>query len=399
MKVYYEKGKNRVPIKVWTDTIEDGCLEQATNLSNLPFIHKHISLMPDTHQGYGMPIGGVIGTKGVVIPNAVGVDIGCGMGFIETNIPIEILSEMTPANGTVLKSIIGCMNRNIPTGFKKHKEPQEWMRLTCNDIPENEIIMSELENAMFALGTLGGGNHFIELQATEDNKLCIMLHSGSRNFGYKIAKHYNELAIKLNERWHTKVDPKWELAFLPLDTQEGVEYLESMNFALAFAEENRKRLMEKTKSIVFNQIKKYTDFTGIETIKEVNIHHNYVDMENHFGDNVMIHRKGAIRMREGELGIIPGSMGTSSYIVKGKGEENSFCSASHGAGRAMGRKEFMRTHTKDSAIESMKHIEYKFGKDYSEAPAAYKNIDTVIENEKDLIDVILKLRPLGVIKG
>ncbi len=380
----------RLPIKSWCENVEENAMKQAVDLANHPCMVKHVALMPDCHMGYGMPIGGVIACEGAVIPNAVGVDIGCGMIAVQTDHPAEITDEQ-------LKTIMGGIRELVPVGFKHQKEEQEWVGF--DDAPDIPIVQYELDSARKQMGTLGGGNHFIEIQSGDDGKLWFMVHSGSRNIGFKIAKKYHEIAVELCERWKSDIPDK-ELSFLPLGLDLATEYLGAMEFALAFAKENRERIMYKVLSAaleIFNF-----------TVKEpnTNIHHNYAAMENHFGKNVMIHRKGATRAREGEFGIIPGSMGTASYIVKGKGNPGSFQSCSHGAGRCMGRKEASRTLTEEECDKAMDGIVFgRWGKDrkgnidLGEAPQAYKNIDEVMESQSDLVEIVTKLTPLGVIKG
>lgn len=375
----------RVPIKLWLDDIEDGAMEQAINLANLPFVHKWVAIMPDSHQGYGMPIGGVLATKGVIIPNAVGVDIGCGMGAVKTTIK---------GIGTdTLKSIMGRVRESIPVGFNHHKEAQAWDGFgLAPDIP---IIQQELDSARKQLGTLGGGNHFIEFQSDEDGTLWVMLHSGSRNFGLKAAKVFHKQAQELCGRWHVNL-PDSELAFLPIDDQAGQDYYAAMTFCLEFAQANRDHMMSKILDII-------SDMTGGHEVSRVNIHHNYAELEHHYGENVWVHRKGATRVRAGELGIIPGSMGTSSYIVEGLGNPESFCSCSHGAGRRMGRKQAERTLDLAEEKARMDSLGIIHGmrntSDLDEAPGAYKDIDTVMENQRDLVRIVTKLHPLGSIKG
>jgi tRNA-splicing ligase RtcB len=365
--------------------------------------------MPDTHQGYGMPIGGVIACENAVIPNTVGVDIGCGMGYIKTSIPAKIIKEAKANSGVpLLREIIRTIDRVIPTGFSHNKDPQEWTGF--DNAPEVPIIQRELNSARYQLGTLGGGNHFIEFQEAEDGSFCFMIHSGSRNFGYQICKAYNEMAKAMNEKWHSEAKSEWDLAFLPIDSDMGQEYIGAMNYALEFARENRHRMMQKVVNITFNYIDKYLGQIKKDIVREVNVHHNYASQESHFGRNVWVHRKGAIRMRIGDIGVIPGSMGTSSYVVSGKSNADSFCSASHGAGRRMGRAEASRRITEEEANKSMEGIYFNgWGKidrgkemgypDLGEAPGAYKNIDAVIMNENDLIEIIEKVKPLAVVKA
>lgn len=403
---YDEQGK---PIKIWLQNIEDleeGALQQAINVSNLPFIHKHIALMPDTHQGYGVPIGCVLATKGVVIPNAVGVDIGCGMAFVETNIH---KSELTREQ---LEHLVGQIMRNVPTGFNKHKERQdsvvldtefarvEKLPIHLRPLTEiEELVVRELKNGYYQVGTLGGGNHFIEIQEDENGYLCIMLHSGSRHLGYAIANHFNKLAESLNETWHSKVPSSYELAFLPTNTEEGQQYIHYMNLALDFAMENRQKMLDVVKREL---VKVYGG--EIEFANEVNAHHNYASLENHFGQNVWVHRKGAIQVREGQLGIIPSAMGGYSYVVRGKGNAESFHSASHGAGRKMSRKKASEQFTSQETIEDLNSKGVILGKTNKSDVAdesiwAYKSIDDVLANEEDLVEVVKELKTVCVIKG
>ena len=374
------------PIKLWLDDIEDGAMEQAKNLANLPFIFRHVALMPDAHQGYGMPIGGVMATQGVIVPNAVGVDIGCGMCAIKTT--------LTDIDTEVLKKMMNKIRQAVPVGFKRHKVPQDGMI----DLKDGCMIAErEYANAHTSLGTLGGGNHFIEFQKGNDGFVWIMIHSGSRNLGKQVADHYNKLAVDLNEQWRSEVPKEWQLAFLPLDTDEGQAYISEMNFCVDFALANRRLMMERIKGIIADG-KQDASFGEM-----INIAHNYAAMENHFGKNVMVHRKGATKAMAGHLGIIPGSQGTASYIVKGKGNIESFQSCSHGAGRRMGRKQAQR---ELSLAEEVKRLDdlgvihaIRNEKDLDEAAGAYKDIGVVMANQADLVDIEVELRPLAVIKG
>jgi len=242
------------------------------------------------------------------------------------------------------------------------------------------------------------------LQEDEQGYLGIMIHSGSRNFGYKIARYFNNIAKELNEKWYSEVPLENDLAFLPIDTDEGQSYIGWMDLALDFAAENRQVMMDRVRNIVFDAVKKYTDLRHIEVDIEVNAHHNYAAIEHHYGKNVWVHRKGAIRVRKDELGIIPGAMGSYSYIVKGKGNPESFCSCSHGAGRKMSRKKAREEITTQQMMEDLKFQEVVLGvKDKSnitdESRFAYKNIDEVIGNEADLIEPIMKLKTVAVVKG
>jgi len=375
---------------MWVNDIEENALAQARNLANLPFIFKHVALMPDCHSGYGMPIGGVIATKGVVIPNAVGVDIGCGMCAVKTS-----LNEI---NTDVLKTIMSGIRELVPLGFDHHKQAQEESLPSLENVPEHGIVYRQYTAAKKQIGTLGGGNHFIEIQKGSDRHVWIMIHSGSRNIGLKVAKHYNKLAIHLNERWHSSVDKKQDLAFLPIEIQEAKYYFAEMQYCVDFAFANRLLMMERIKSVFTSVIGE--TFSALEFI---NIAHNYARWESHFGTDVIVHRKGATSAREGEVGIIPGSQGTKSYIIQGKGNTESFQSCSHGAGRTMGRKQAQRELVLEEEIEKLnsKGIVHSIRntRDLDEAPGAYKNIDTVMANQVDLVDILVELSPLAVIKG
>ena len=378
---------------MWLDDIEDGALEQAKNLANLPFAFNHIAIMPDSHQGYGMPIGGVLATKGVIIPNAVGVDIGCGMCAVKTT--------LTNIDQDQLKKIMNEIRKVIPLGFNKHKEEQDYTLMpdwTEFKNFENSVCAKENDNALKSLGTLGGGNHFIEIQKGSDGHIWIMIHSGSRNLGKQVADHYNKIAVDLNQKWHSQVPKEWELAFLPIDSKEGQEYIDEMNYCVEFALANTGVMMDRILTII-NDIHE----GGMEFEPMINIAHNYARMENHFGQNVMVHRKGATLADENTIGIIPGSQGTKSYIVKGKGNPESFNSCSHGAGRKMGRKEAERRLNLEEEIKKLDSQGVLHAirgvKQLDEAPGAYKDIDIVMSNQKDLVEILVELMPLAVVKG
>ncbi len=380
------------PIKLWLDDIEEGSLAQAQNLANLPFIFKHVAVMPDAHLGYGMPIGGVMASEEMVIPNAVGVDIGCGMCAVKTS--------LTSISTKKLKLVLGGIRNTIPLGFKHHKKKQHsslMPKVQSGRIEDLPLVSREYSNARTQLGTLGGGNHFIEIQKGNDGHVWLMIHSGSRNVGFKVANYYNRLAIDLNRRWGSKIPHKWQLAFLPINDESGRIYLQEMQYCVDFAYANRKLMMERVKDALIAVVQPVT----FEPM--INIAHNYAAMETHFHKNVMVHRKGATSAREGEIGIIPGSQGSPSYIVRGKGERESFQSCSHGAGRKMGRKQAKRQlnlEHEQKLLEDQGILHsVRSKRDLDEASGAYKNIDEVIENQLDLIEVLVELRPLAVIKG
>ena len=396
------------------DQLEEDCLKQAINLSKLPFAFRNIFLASDTHMGYGCPIGGVFATESVIIPNAVGVDISCGMGFIETNIPASILHEVDTPNGKLKNVIIGELLRNIPTGFARHNDPQssdilDKMRSYGetiegkHDLLKHTVLVPELQAGYYQIGSLGGGNHFLEIQEDENSMVGIMVHSGSRNFGYKICKYFNEKAKLLNKTWYTSIPESYDLAFLPTSSQEGMDYIGWMHIAMEFAKENRYHMMKVCKNVVERLVSKFSSHK-VEVLNEINVHHNYAALENHGGKNVWVHRKGAIRVREGEIGIIPGAMGSYSYIVKGLGYDKSFNSCSHGAGRKMSRKKAKDAFSVQSVIEELKNDGVVIGKSNKddigeECKHAYKDIDFVIEQQKHIIEPIKKLKTIGVIKG
>jgi tRNA-splicing ligase RtcB len=322
------------------------------------------------------------------------VDIGCGMRAVKLDVGEEVLTK------DILESIVIEVKRTIPMGFAKQPIARDWGSAGSN-LP---VIKDEYENSMHQLGTLGGGNHFIEVQKDEENYIWLMIHSGSRNLGKKVCDYFNKKAKILNEKYFSSVPSDLNLAFLPIDTQEGRDYYNAMKLCMKFAHMNREFMMDTLFEIFRSKI-----HSNVDVVQTIDVHHNYCALEHHFGENVYVHRKGAIRVRKDEIGIIPGSMGTPSYIVKGLGNPNSFCSASHGAGRVMSRTAINNKITEEEANESIKGIVFSgWGKDrkdrkgridISECPLAYKNIEEVINNEIDLITPIVKLTPLASIKG
>ena len=381
------------PIKLWLDDIEPEALAQAQNLANLPFLFSHVAVMPDAHLGYGMPIGGVMATLGVVIPNAVGVDIGCGMCAVKTSLS-SLKSEK-------LKATLNEIRKRIPVGFRHHQRRQDAILMPKPGegfrLKELPVVNREYQNARTQLGTLGGGNHFIEIQKGSDGFLWLMLHSGSRNLGFKVANHYNRLAIDINRRQGSSIPTKWQLASLDIDSDMGRKYLAEMTFCVEFADANRLLMMARIKESLQIIV------PAVNFAEPINIAHNYAAREKHFNKNVIVHRKGATRAQNGEVGIVPGSQGTPSYIVKGKGNPESFLSCAHGAGRIMGRKQAQRRldlkfEQKRLEDQGILHSLYRT-KDLDEAAGAYKNIDQVLDNQKDLVEVLVELRPLAVIKG
>ncbi len=378
---------------MWTTEIDDKAREQIEHLASLPFIHHHIAMMPDCHGGMGMPIGGVLPTKNVVIPNAVGVDIGCGMCAVKTNIRARRLTEKI-----IRKVIMKGIRARIPLGMDHHKDIQDEKCLPSGfDLEKLPVVKSQYQSIRHQVGTLGGGNHFIELQHDEDGWMWIMIHSGSRNLGKQVGDFYNQKARFLNELYYSKVDSELMLPFLPLKTQEFKDYWNEMNYCIAFAKCNRQLMMERIKEVIAEAL----PLAVFEPT--IDIAHNYAAFENHFGANCIVHRKGAVRARDGETGIIPGSQGTSSYIVEGLGNPDSFMSSSHGAGRLMSRTQAIKTLSLEDEIKKMELKGIIHGirsqSDLDEAASAYKDIDQVIALETDLVKVKTKLEPIAVIKG
>jgi len=391
----------KVPIKSWCDAPEEKALQQAEDLACHPLLFHHIALMPDCHPGYGMPIGGVIACLGAVIPNAVGVDIGCGMGAVKTNIQASETKRET------LRALVNDIKKRVPCGEgNSHKTPQTWPGFDekLESLKEREWLDKHTRKLAYKnLGTLGGGNHFIEIQADTDDVIWLMIHSGSRHLGNVIARHYHQLAVALNTKWQSDI-PTPDLAFLPTDSDEGKAYIDDMNLALDYARENRKQIMDRLMATFQNM---YPQATFSDS---VNIHHNYAAIEHHFDKNVWIHRKGATSAKKDEIGIVPGSMGTPSFIVKGLGNADAFTSCSHGAGRVLGRNEASKKLSPEECDKAMGQVVYdrwhkiRRGKakglhDLGEAPQAYKDIHSVIAAQTDLIAPIVTLRPLAVVKG
>jgi len=382
----------RLPIKMWLDEVEEGAIKQAKNLANLPFAFKHVCLMPDTHEGYGMPIGGVLATQGVIIPNAVGVDIGCGMCAVKTNIQTEMVSKEQ------LKQIMSGIRELVPLGFDHQKERQDDNLMPSGfNLDELHVVKNQYLAALKQIGTLGGGNHFIELQRSNEGYLWIMIHSGSRNLGKQVADYYNRIAKKLNELWFSSVDAKADLAFLPFRADEALHYYKEMRYCTEFAFANRKLMMERIQQVV-STILSAVDYEPI-----INIAHNYAAWEEHFGEKIVVHRKGATSAKAGEIGIIPGSQGTKSYIVEGLGNPESFTSCSHGAGRVMSRSAAIRNldlEEEKRKLDEQGIIHSIRGKsDLEEAASAYKDISQVIAFQTDLVKIKVELSPLAVIKG
>ncbi len=387
MKVFTE---NRIPIKMWSDKIEEQALKQAQNLASLPFAYSHIALMPDVHCGLGMPIGGVLATKGIVVPNAVGVDIGCGMCAIKTSLRVENINRKQIAR------VLELIRRAVPLGFDHHKELQDESLLPVgHDMDKLPYVRTLITAARHQIGTLGGGNHFIEIQRSSEGEIWAMIHSGSRHIGKQVAERYGKIAKKLNKRWYSETIEGLE--FMPIETPEGQNYWNEMRWCVDFALANRKVIMQRVCE-AFSAV-----FHNVKFEPMINIAHNYAAWES-FGDkDLIIHRKGATRAYKGEIGIIPGSQGSKSYIVRGLGNPDSFMSCSHGAGRVLGRREACRVLDLQSEIDRMNSMgiihSISEQRHLDEAPSAYKDIDVVMANQRDLVMPIVELSPIAVIKG
>ncbi len=380
----------RIPILNWCREIEPGAREQLAHLAEHPFAFHHIAVMPDCHEGYGMPIGGVLATEKVIIPNAVGVDIGCGMCAVKTSL------ERPQAERGKLERFLDAVRRAIPVGFNHHKRPQEerWMPPLDDDMP---IVEREYNSARHQVGTLGGGNHFIEVQYDTEGFIWLMVHSGSRNIGLKVAEHYNKVAGRENEKHGERLPKNWQLDFLRVHSEEGQRYLREMRYCVAFAFNNRRLMMERLKEI-------FTDTFGeIGFLPLINIAHNYAEEEEHFGKKVMVHRKGATKATAGLIGIVPGSQGSPSYIAEGLGNPDSFQSCAHGAGRKMGRREAVKKLKFDDEVYRLERqgiLHSLFRKaDLEEAMGAYKDISEVMQAQADLVTIRTELKPLAVVKG
>ena len=383
------------PIKIWTDVIEDTALTQLKNLARLPFIDRHgVTCMPDVHAGIGSTVGTVIATDKAIIPAAVGVDIGCGMNAVRLSLKASDLPES-------LKTIRSQIERDVPLGtggarpLTSKAWEQEWRDNADFWAQVPYTVTDNVSRAVMQLGSLGSGNHFIELCIDENQDVWVMLHSGSRGIGNLIGRVYIERAKKQMEKYFVSL-PDQDLAYLPENTPDFDEYMKAVDWAQQYAMMNRTKMM----SVVLDALRRHLPVAFTITQEAINCHHNYVEKENHFGRNLWITRKGAIRAREGDLGIIPGSMGQRSYIVRGRGNPDSYCSCSHGAGRIMSRARAKATFTTADLIEQTKGVECR--KDDSvldEIPGAYKNIDEVMENQKDLIDVVHILKQCLCVKG
>lgn len=384
-------AKNLPPIKLWASALEKGAMDQAKNMVMLPYVHSHAAVMADAHSGYGVPIGGVLALDGYVIPNAVGLDIGCGMQAVQ--FPLRAADVPRGA----LQGVVEQIKATIPVGFTWHNHPQapermpEWGELNTG------TLLGEIEKAELQLGTLGGGNHFIELQRDEEGNLWAMVHSGSRNIGKQVAEHHHEIAKDTAERTHLWLPDK-DLACLSVNGELGQAYLADMDYCLRFARANRDLMMDQ----VIEAVRANTGCTGEPKFRH-DIHHNFAAIEEHLGKKVVVHRKGATRAFKDQVGIIPGSQGTASYIVEGLGNPESFMSCSHGSGRRMSRGRAKRELDLAAEIARLDEQGIIHGirttKELDEAAGAYKDIEEVMANQADLVRPLVRLTPLAVVKG
>lgn len=383
---------DKVPIKIWADPdmIENEAIAQLQNLARLPFVYKHVAVMPDAHAGKGSTVGTVIATNKAIIPSCVGVDIGCGMIAVKTPFKAERLEGKLPA-------LRHSIERSIPVGNGpggKRREPHPRVEEWAGTHPVGD---RHVNNTMLCqCGTLGGGNHFIEICVDTEGSVWAMLHSGSRNLGKTLADAHIETAQDLMERFFITLPDK-DLAYLVQGTQEFENYWTDLQYAQQYARLNREIMMDLVLKDLAHALNEGEPF---EQLMRVNCHHNYTELEHHFGSNVYVTRKGAIRAREGDLGIIPGSMGTRSYIVRGKGNQESFCSSSHGAGRKMSRAKARSTFTASDLARQTEGVECR--KDTAvidEIPGAYKPIEQVMKAQEELVEVVAELKQVLCVKG
>lgn len=392
--------KARVPIKIWSDLaqVESSALDQLTNTANLPFVFKHVSAMPDVHLGHGATVGSVIATRGAICPAAVGVDIGCGMMAIKTNLDHKVVQD------NIVK-IRASIERSIPVGHESNKKIVTSVRnwngwATYNNLHAAQKHAKSKElmgRAMSQLGTLGGGNHFIEVCLDLENNVWIMLHSGSRNIGKSLAEmHMYDAKQEMKKMFISLPDP--DLAYFVEQTVAFDQYMQDLEWAQAYALENREEMMRRVLKDISYAI--YGEDGKVGQLMNVNCHHNYVSRENHYGENVLVTRKGAVRARQGDFGIIPGSMGAKSFIVRGLGNAESFHSCSHGAGRRMSRTEAKRQFNLDDLQAQTAGVECRKDEGVlDEIPSAYKDIDEVMSNQTDLVEVVAQLKQILCIKG
>lgn len=406
VKKYSYYTTERFPLKLWDSGVpfDAKAMEQLHNMAKLPFIYKHVAGMPDVHWGMGATIGSVIATKGVIVPAAVGVDIGCGMMAMKTSLTGNDLPDNLHALRGEIESAVphgrtdnGGPNDRGAWGTISDRNSVRWGVLygRYKRITDKHPKAKARNNAMH-LGTLGTGNHFIEICLDEHNGVWVMLHSGSRGAGNRIGTYFIRAAKKEMEKYHIEEYlPDADLSYLVEHTEIFDDYVDAVHWAQEFALENRKSIMDAILAVMYKSL---PPFSLLDTA--INCHHNYVDKENHFGHNVIVTRKGAVRARKGDLGIIPGSMGTGSFIVEGLGNADSFCSCSHGAGRVMSRGQANKEITLEQHAKAMTGIEARIDADVlDESPAAYKDIGAVMDAQDDLVKIKYRLRQVLNVKG
>ena len=396
MPILQEISEGRVPVKVYTGEIEASARQQLVNVSRLPIVHHHVAAMPDVHLGIGATVGSVIPTLRAIIPAAVGVDIGCGMMAARISLTANEIDEKS------LKKVFNQISRDVPVGFAQHdkalsheaKPFQKGLTRILQKHPGVQKRVGKKSDWTRQLGSLGGGNHFIEVCLDETNGVWVMLHSGSRGIGNAIGTYFIALAKRDFEKQQINL-PDRDLAYFAEGADHFDDYVEAVGWAQDYARANREAMMD----LVVEAMRRHLPSFGVAG-QAVNCHHNYVERESHFGESVWLTRKGAIRARKGELGIIPGSMGVQSYIVRGKGSAESFDSCAHGAGRQMSRNAALKRFTVDNLIEQTSGVICRKDKGVlDEIPSAYKNIDEVMANQSDLVEVVHTLKQVLCVKG
>jgi len=398
MPIMQTLNQQAVPVKIWADDIDERSKEQLLNIASLPFIHHHVSAMPDVHVGIGATIGSVIATHKAIVPAAVGVDIGCGMLACQLSLTGNDIDEKS------LEKVFNQISRDIPVGRNQHANERALAdaalpfdaRLTIMTQKHPNLLKSfgRFSNWVNQMGTLGGGNHFIEICLDENNRVWVMLHSGSRGIGNGIADYFIQLARKDMERLMVSL-PDRDLAYFTEGTEYFHDYVEAVHWAQEYAYQNRQSMLDL---VLVGMRRLLPEFSVLNEV--VNCHHNYVAIEHHYGEDVYVTRKGAIRAREGDLGIIPGSMGARSYIVRGKGNPESFTSCAHGAGRKMSRTAAEKQFTQEDLKRQTEGVICRKDKGViDEIPGAYKNIDTVMANQSDLVEVMHTLKQVVCVKG
>ena len=388
----------QVPVHLWTSDIDEGARRQLTNVSRLAILHHHVAAMPDVHLGIGATVGSVIATRDAIIPAAVGVDIGCGMMATRTSLTANDLDEVS------LRKVFNQISRDIPVGRRQHNPDRALgtaaqpfaaeLYTICEKHPGVRKAFSDFNNWVYQLGTLGTGNHFIEVCLDEEERVWVMLHSGSRGIGNRIGHYFIELAREDMLRLDAHL-PDEDLAYLQEGTQHFADYVEAVSWAQSYALENRQQMMTLALAALVRHLPAFQ-----VTLEAVNCHHTYSSREHHYGADVWVTRKGAIRAGQDELGIIPGSMGVRSYIVRGKGNPESFESCAHGAGRRMSRTQATKTFNKDDLARQTEGVICRKDKGVvDEIPGAYKDIDSVMANQTDLVEIVHSLKQLVCVKG